>query len=738
MGFLWPSMRSEIKQETRSPVFWLLGVLGIALSLSGYYFSTNVWEHLHRSHTSDVLPLFSLGLAVWAVAVAGRERRERVSELVDCTPAVSWGMVFGRWLGVGILALGLSGTSVLVSLARVVAGGGVLDLVSAVKWFALVEGPVALFWATVGLVAGSLIQNGLIAVTAVLAVWAGFTALETPMINATRSLPGPLGEMVDLTGVQYASTSSAVYGLLPVYRFALNRAGVLAFTGLVLFAGALLFKRSREARPHLVPVVAALVCLATVAGAWFGLKAQDKTISQALAAGEDLRQKAVQSDLVPWSAQVSPGQRLTAYDITVTLEPSRHRMSALATVNVENSGPSPLEHVVFSLNPVFKVDRLTVGGDGYPATAGSPNWRTNGLWYDVALPGPLEAGRSLQMAISYSGTVYQWAFRWGDRDPELTEFIAPQGVFLPGFFGWYPLPGLRVMGSVAAPGNSWETPSGASGPALFRVTVGRAPGTAVLNLEPESNGSWVGRVRAANLLAGRWQVAEGSGVRFWYTGGHDQITRSILDDTGRIRQRLEQLLPALPVPKISLVTLPSWGYGDLDTVGSGMVRINDAVVAQADRPERASWDRMSFAEGMISNWLPRQASFPEDRPVTGASGASGAAGAAGAADAATDVPSDRDQALGIYAYLWSDLRVNVFKVPPSFDDEAGLRREAEKKGAARSALAAGGARPWERQWIWPNWSTASNRVWLQLDDARRSGGDIAVGQELMHLPVLGR
>ena len=138
----------------------------------------------------------------------------------------------------------------------------------------------------------------------------------------------------------------------------------------------------------------------------------------------------------------------TAFDMDVHLRPSDQTIAVRALVTVRNDSKSPLAHIPLQLSSSLNWERIRFQGRDaafQQATLNSDADHTGQL-HEAAVPlaSPLASGQSMQLDVTYSGTIPQNARR-------LLAIGTPQDVALHSDWDGISLPftGLRGFGNVA-------------------------------------------------------------------------------------------------------------------------------------------------------------------------------------------------------------------------------------------------------------------------------------------------
>jgi len=221
------------------------------------------------------------------------------------------------------------------------------------------------------------------------------------------------------------------------------------------------------------------------------------------------------------------GLTFTDFKMEVHLRPAEHEIAVRALVTVRNDGKAPLEQIPLQISSSLHWERIRVAGRDALSTIATLNSDTDhtGQLHEAAvkLATPLAPGASLELNVTYSGTIAQSAQRLvaigtpedaalhSDWDAIDTDFTGLRGF---GNVVWYPASappvilgdGARVFGEM---GEHKLCISGAH--FVLHLTVefphGHAPTVAVINghfapltiTEPENGGDDISGVATATL-----------------------------------------------------------------------------------------------------------------------------------------------------------------------------------------------------------------------------------------------
>ncbi len=155
----------------------------------------------------------------------------------------------------------------------------------------------------------------------------------------------------------------------------------------------------------------------------------------------------------PSSATDAERQAVTfvGFDMDVRLNPGAHQLAVRALVTVRNDGKAPLEHLPLQLSSGLNWERIRLLGRDVPLVVGTLNSDADhtGQLHEavVSLSEPLAPGATVQLDVTYSGTIAASAQRLlAIGTPEETALhsdwdeITPEFTGLRGFGNvvWYP------------------------------------------------------------------------------------------------------------------------------------------------------------------------------------------------------------------------------------------------------------------------------------------------------------
>jgi hypothetical protein len=148
----------------------------------------------------------------------------------------------------------------------------------------------------------------------------------------------------------------------------------------------------------------------------------------------------------------------TDFDLDVRLRPAESHLAVRALVTVRNDGKTPLVHLPLQLSSTLDWELIRLNGRQVPFTVAVLNSDSDhtGQLHEAAvtLPTPLAPGASLQLDVTYSGTVAQSAKRLlaigtpddvaaqSDWDRITADFTGLRGF---GNVVWYPVSSVPVI-----------------------------------------------------------------------------------------------------------------------------------------------------------------------------------------------------------------------------------------------------------------------------------------------------
>ena len=217
----------------------------------------------------------------------------------------------------------------------------------------------------------------------------------------------------------------------------------------------------------------------------------------------------------------------TAFDMDVHLRPTAQQIAVRALLNVRNDGHSPLAHIPLQISSSLDWETIRVAGHDVAFTVATLNSDVDhtGQLHEaaVALAAPIAPGATLQLDVTYSGTIPLSAQRLitigtptdaalhTDWDSIAIDFTGLRGF---GNVAWYPVSSVPViLGDGARVFDEMGEHKLRMAAARFRLTLtdefphGQAPTIALINghpvplslTEPPTAGAEVAGIATASL-----------------------------------------------------------------------------------------------------------------------------------------------------------------------------------------------------------------------------------------------
>ena len=313
------------------------------------------------------------------------------------------------------------------------------------------------------------------------------------------------------------------------------------------------------------------------------------------------------------------------YDMDVQILNGGVPLAATAELLLGNPHTSPLETLIFTLNPGLVVESIADGADR------DLPFEIEGSVVRVMLPQPLQPGVEMVMAMRYAGDIDRNGFdlmrgqarkeKWDGpiQKGDLTAWIMGRSVYLPPRSRWYPVPGVdygndgfRPM-SFSTARLTIETPGG-----LEVVTQGAPEGTTETD-SGRARSVWISDtpVPSFSLNAGSYEIFEaeigGKDVALYVHRDHVAQLTFLEDALEEITSLVEQLISGMeretglpyPYPRLSVVEIPflvQWYYegweenGGLTQPGILMIE-EDVMLERLNRMQRSIFRTMNSERG---------------------------------------------------------------------------------------------------------------------------------------------
>jgi hypothetical protein len=310
----------------------------------------------------------------------------------------------------------------------------------------------------------------------------------------------------------------------------------------------------------------------------------------------------------------------TVLDLDVRLRPSTHQIAARAQLNVRNDGKTPLAHIPLQISSSLNWESIRVAGKDTPLQLAVLNSDVDhtGQLHEAAitLPAPLAPGATLQLDVTYSGTIVANAQR-------LLTIGTPEDVALHsdwdridnGFTGlrgfgnviWYPVSSVPVILGDGARlfdemGEHKLRLSGAQ--FHLRLTVefpqGQAPTVALVNGHPvpltvtdaaggdadvlsiasaETASTTLG-FEAPSLFVAARKAHPGPNLTAWTTPDNDVNVQFWIDAATGVTPFLQGWLGQRPRAELTLLDLPDPQDAPFETGAMLVARLRDGDADQ--------------------------------------------------------------------------------------------------------------------------------------------------------------
>lgn len=347
----------------------------------------------------------------------------------------------------------------------------------------------------------------------------------------------------------------------------------------------------------------------------------------------------------------------TDFDMDVRLRPAAHEIAVRALLTVRNDSKTPLARVPLQISSSLNWERVRVQNKDVAvqvATLNSDSDHTGQL-HEVAVPlaEPLAPGATLQLDVTYSGTITASAQRLvaigtpqdvalhSDWDQIDDEFTGLRGF---GNAVWYPVSAVPVILGDGARlfdeiGEHKLRLAGAH--FRLRLTVefqrGRQPSIALVNGHPaaltiteppadeaEVSGTATAQIdgttlgfEAPSLFVARRKQHAGTNLTAWTTADNEVAVQSWLDSANHVMPLLQQWLGQKPRAQLTLLDLPDQQDAPFETGALLATNLHDGAADQLDgvmahalthawMQSPRAWLSEGVAHFMGTLWLERQ------------------------------------------------------------------------------------------------------------------------------------
>ena len=286
----------------------------------------------------------------------------------------------------------------------------------------------------------------------------------------------------------------------------------------------------------------------------------------------------------------------TSYDMDVRLRSAEQQIAVRALLTVRNDGKSPLSRIPLQLSSTLNWERIRVAGRNasFPVATLNSDVDHTGQLHEAAVPlaSPLVPGASLQLDVTYSGTIAQSAQRLmaigtpdqvalhSDWDQISVEFTGLRGF---GNVVWYPVASVpAILGDGARLFDEMGEHKMRLAGADFRLRLtdefphGHPPTVALINghsvplelntvesVGPEVNGVATASLPGAplgfdapSLFVAERTAHPGTNTTFWVLPASDAAVSSWAESTARVTPFLQSWLGQRPRAQLTVLDLP--------------------------------------------------------------------------------------------------------------------------------------------------------------------------------------
>ncbi len=331
----------------------------------------------------------------------------------------------------------------------------------------------------------------------------------------------------------------------------------------------------------------------------------------------------------------------TAFNTNVHLRPAAQQIAVRALLTVRNDGHSPLAHIPLQISSSLDWETIRLAGHDVAFTVATLNSDVDhtGQLHEaaIALPSPLAPGATLELDVTYSGTIPQSAQRLitigtptaaalhTDWDSIAVDFAGLRGF---GNVVWYPVSSVPViLGDGARVFDEMGEHKLRMAAAHFRLTLtdefphGQAPTVALINghivplalTEPTTAGEEVAGIATASLdepalgfeapslfLAVR-NSHQATNTTLYTIPDDDSAVESWASAAAFVTPFLQGWLGQVPRSQLTILDLPDPEDASFET-GSLLV----TVVQQATQDQLDD----VFAHGLAHAWMCTSTSSP--------------------------------------------------------------------------------------------------------------------------------
>lgn len=432
--------RTEWKLLLRGPFLWVLLLLGAGHGWLVYSINDDIFDYGYLIHQFGFLYSMPISILTLLAGIHGARRDTALgtNRLLGSLPYRSGKLLSVRFTvtAVPFVLLGLVSSGLLLAMSafRLEESVGLgRSLLVMVPLAAGMVYAVALGWAL-----GTLI-SGRIGYVLGFAVW--FVHVYLMLLVIDSRLPAPLNALFNFMLFDHKSMGfyNDLWGFLNDRTLWLHRSMYLFLTLLVLFIIWLAEKRRRRepfSRLRCYGLLGVTAALALSALAGYAAVRGERV--------EAFRELERQQETASLQKEQAPAFSVSRYDLKLTYSGSAVGITAGLDVGLPpNETPKEL---TFTLRDSFKIESAEADGKGV-------SFRREGSLVSLDL-GQSAGKQEVKLTLTYSGVVDDWRVfhPYGNNPGNMivpVHMVREDRVFLPGRYGWYPLPGshrlLRVQ-----------------------------------------------------------------------------------------------------------------------------------------------------------------------------------------------------------------------------------------------------------------------------------------------------
>lgn len=450
LGALAASVHLESKLLTRTNgtrllclCFAAIAFLSVRVQLSeplGTWTTARVTDYIREG-----LPIYQLLAMLWAALVASQDSSAGFEQLRRSYAYDEWRRVGAHLLPIIIgtaimssLTMAITSLPIVAQHAAPVRIGTLAASIPLVMWLKLA------YASLLGYVLGIRVKSGIALYPTLLAVWfvLGAAPIAYELGKRGAEWAAILGMTGD-TGVRVVEAPVLAEDNLLRWSHCLVYMGLSA--AVLAFSEYSICKWRYPMGATLSLFILALSMAVTAIGSWIFLTATHRRITVhkseiKLIASLEKSMRTKPTGLLSDAAAARAVNPIRSYNLTAALDGARHRLTCTGDMVVINSSTNPQPSIFLTLRRNLKVSKAWLS-DG-TALLSELQVTRDGDFLAVKLPEPLAPGTSIRLSMSWSGRVEHWRRSFPGQFLSTSFHIAPNSVFIPEYYGWYPLPGL--------------------------------------------------------------------------------------------------------------------------------------------------------------------------------------------------------------------------------------------------------------------------------------------------------